>query len=185
MFNSAKNRYDDDDVENSTLSTLNTSINHSDSSNSINNSNNVVNFNNNKKFNMNHFNDEELFQNDLQRGFRDIINIYNNNVNICEPSNACNYYCNLNLIKNNKNNCFYNNNYNNNFVNYQKVFVFNNNNSNNFYFSKSNNNSFYNNCNNNCNFGLNPPYFSYYNSNNFVLKSENLKKNLNQRKNSN
>ena len=43
---------------------------------------------------------------------------------MCEPSNACNYYCNLNLIKNNKNNYYYNNNNynNNNFVNYQKVF---------------------------------------------------------------
>ena len=186
VFNVAKNRYDDDDIENSTLSTLNTSINHSDSSNSINNNNNVV-FNNNKKSYINHFNDEEQFQSDLQKGFRDIINIYNNNINMCEPSNACNYYCNLSLIKNNKNNYYYNNNNynNNNFVNYQKVFSFNNNN---FIFSKNNNNnnnSFYNNCNNNCNL-LNPPYFSYYNNNNFVMKkSENSKKNLNQRKNSN
>ena len=162
VFNKAKNRYDDDDVENSTLSTLNTSIGHSDSSNSINGS---------KKFSVSHFNDEELFQNDLQKGFRDIINIYNSNGGGCEPSNACNYYCNLNLIRNK-------NNFYNNFGNFQKVLVFNGN-----YFNKNNNN-FYNNCNNNCNFGLNPTFFSCF-SCNFGLKTEGLKKNLNQRKNSN
>ena len=92
VFNVAKNRYDDDDNESSTLSTLNTSINHSDSSNSINNNNNNNNNNFNFNFNNNHFNDEELFQSDLQKGFRDIINIYNNSFNSCEPSNACIYY---------------------------------------------------------------------------------------------